>query len=318
MKKCNERLLIQGNQAILAVLIALLFAFPPTSALAAPRVIASIKPIHSLVASVMQGVGTPDLIVDGTGSPHTYSLKPSQAAKLEQAQVIFWVGHELESFLEKPIESLGAKSKVVSLIDIPGLVLLPPREGNGFDPHEHEVEEVHAAGHEEVDAHIWLDPENAKVLVLAIAKTLSEADAINATIYAANAASTIKELEVLNTELNAQLTPLHNKGFIVFHDAYHYFENRFGLTATAAITLNPENPPGAAAISILRQRISEGKATCVFAEPQFDSKLVNLVLEGSSVKSSVLDPLGFDLEAGPTLYPKLLRNLASALVNCLN
>ena len=281
------------------------------------NVITSIKPVQSLVAAVMQGVGTPGLIVEATGSPHNYSLKPSKAAELQSASVVFWIGHELESFLEKPIESLGSNAKAVSLLDIEGLIKLPPREGNGFDPHMQEGEEVHEEGHEEVDAHIWLDPENAKRIVNVIAKTLSEADGAHAATYTANAASTNAKIDALETELESQLTPLHGKGFIVFHDAYQYFEKRFGLQAAGAITINPENPPGAAGIIELKKRIADGKATCVFAEPQFDNKLVGIITEGTAVKSAVLDPLGAALQPGPELYGNLMRDLAKSLVSCL-
>ena len=285
------------------------------------KVMASIKPIHSLVASVMEGVGTPGLIVDGSNSPHNYSMKPTDAAALEQAQVIFWVGHELEAFLEKPLEALGSKAKSVSLIDSEGIKTMPPREGNGFDAHEeHGAEEE--AGHdhdhgEEVDAHVWLDPSNAKVMLSAIANTLSEVDAANATTYKANAEKTAAKLDALTTEIEGSIAPAKGKGYIVFHDAYHYFEKRFGVSASGAISIHPENPPGAKGIAEIRQRIADGKVACVFAEPQFDNKLVNVILEGSSVKAATLDPIGATLEPGPALYETLLRDLSQSLVQCL-
>ena len=287
------------------------------SAHAELKVIASIKPIQSLVASVMQGVGTPGLIVDGAGSPHTYSLRPSKAAELQDANVIFWVGKDLENFLVKPIETLGGNAKAISLLDAEGVIKLPPREGKGFDPHLLEGEPEHKAG-AEIDPHIWLDPENAKAMVLNIAKVLSEADTAHAETFARNATATVAKIDVLENELAAQLAPLSTKGFIVFHDAYQYFERRFGLHATGAITINPENPPGAAGIAALKLRIAGGKAVCVFAEPQFDNKLVDVVIEGSSVKAAVLDPLGAALEPGPELYGTLLRELGNSLTDCLS
>lgn len=291
-----------------------------TAAQAEIKVMASIKPVHSLVASVMQGVGTPGLIVDGAGSPHTYSLKPSEAAALEQAQVVFWIGHELESFLEKPLETLASKAMAVSLLDVDGLTKLPPREGNGFDAHEEKAEGEGEGEHdhgEEVDAHIWLDPANAELMVSEIARTLSKTDPANAKIFAANATSKIAELKKLATDIEAETTPLKGKGFIVFHDAYQYFEKRFGLSATGAISINPENPPGAAGIAELRKRVADGKAICILAEPQFDNKLVQVIAEGSAIKSAVLDPLGANLEPGPALYDTLLRDMAKSLRACL-
>ncbi len=278
------------------------------------NVIASIKPIHSLVASVMQGVGTPGLIVSGNNSPHTYSLKPTDAEALQQAQVIFWVGPELEAFLQKPLEALGQDATQVGLLKAKGVTVLPARVGNGFDPDIDEGE-VHVEG--EMDGHIWLDPENAKVMVKVIAETLSAADASNAGTYKANAEKTVAELDRLSAEIAATVAPAKGKGFIVFHDAYHYFENRFGVKAYGAISINPENPPGAEAITALRQRISDGKVQCVFAEPQFDNKLVNVIIEGSNVKSAILDPEGASLEPGPALYESVLRDLSKSLAQCL-
>jgi zinc transport system substrate-binding protein len=334
---------------VAATLAALLAS--TTLAHAEVKVMASIKPIHSLVAQVMEGVGTPGLIVDGAGSPHTFSLKPDQAAALEQSQVIFWVGHELEAFLEKPIEALGSKAKAVSLMEAEGVKHLAVREGATFDAHADHGEEGHTehAGHDhdhdkkaenaegehkhdhddkkaegehkhehgEEDAHIWLAPENAIALVNTIAATLSEADKDNAKTYAANAEKTIANIKALDEELKPLVAPAKDKGFIVFHDAYQYFESSYGLAAAGAISINPENPPGAAAITKLRERIAAGKVKCVFSEPQFDAKLVNIILEGSTVKAAVLDPLGADVEPGPELYGKVMRNLATNLGGCL-
>lgn len=277
------------------------------------KVAASIKPIHSLVASVMKGVGTPSLIVDGSNSPHTYNLKPSDAAMLEQAQVIFWVGHELEVFLEKPIDALGKNATTVSLLDAKGISTLPLREDENFAAHEDEGEHHH----DSADTHIWLDPENAKAILNAVSQTLSDADPNNARNYLANAQKTATDIDAMSAELKTILAPTQGQGFLVFHDAYQYFEKRFDIAASGAISIHPENAPGAATVSKLRQQIADGKIKCVFSEPQFDNKLTNLLLEGSSAKAAVLDPIGADLEAGPALYPTLMRNLATALSSCL-
>jgi zinc transport system substrate-binding protein len=295
------------------------FLMGSSLALAELKVAVSIKPIHSLVASVMEGVGTPSLIVDGSNSPHTYNMKPSDAAMLEQSQVIFWVGHELEAFLEKPIEALGENSKTISLIDAKGIAKLDVREDANF-PAEEEAEgegESEHHHHDGADAHIWLDPVNAEAIVLQVAETLSNVDAANASAYKLNAEKTIAKLQALSTSLKATLAPAKGKSFIVFHDAYQYFENRFELKASGAISINPENPPGAKQIATLQKRIQEQKINCVFAEPQFDNKLVNLVLENSSAKAATLDPLGVDIAAGPELYEVLMRNLAQNLATCL-
>jgi zinc transport system substrate-binding protein len=322
------------------------------------NVVASIKPVHSLVAAVMEGVGEPSLIVEGAGSPHTFALKPSQAKMLEAADVVFWVGHDLEAFLEKPLETVGANATSVELIDSHGLVKLGFREGGAFeahshgeedshdehsdeahddhdhdkdhkhgekaehahDDHDHEKHDEHAHeghSHGEFDAHIWLDPENAKAIVHEIEEALVKADPENADAYEANAEEITGKLDVLISEVSVELEPVKDKGFIVFHDAYHYFEKRFGLAASGSITISPEVMPGAERITEIRARVEELGAACVFAEPQFEPKLVATVTEGTEAKSGVLDPLGADLEDGSELYFTLIRNMASSIKTCL-
>lgn len=284
-------------------------------AMADIKVMASIKPIHSLVASVMEGVGTPALIVDGNNSPHNFNLKPSDATALEQAQVIFWVGHELEAFLEKPLETLGDKATTVSLIDAKGIKTLRVREDANFEADVHEGEEhEHGDG---IDAHVWLDPENAKVMLKTIAETLAKADPANAETYQTNAKETSGGLDLLSAELKAVVFPARTKSFIVFHDAYQYFETRFDIASAGSISVHPENPPGAKQITAIQKRIVTNNVQCVFSEPQFDSKLVSVILEGSTAKSAILDPVGATLEPGPALYTTLLRNLATNLAGCV-
>ncbi len=298
-----------------------LSAFPT---IAAPDVVASIKPLHSLVAGVMDGVAEPGLLIDGAGSPHAYSLRPSQARALEQADVIFWIGHELETFLEKPIETLGADAQAVSMAESDGIELLPYREGDEFGGHDHDVEDKHAASgrghaheHEAMDMHIWLDPENAKAMVETIRLALTDADPANAERYDANAAALAEKLERLTAELETELAPVKDRPFVVFHDGYHYFENRFGMKAAGAITVNPEVAPGAERLSEIRDRLQGLRAACVFAEPQFEPKLVSVVIEGTGARSAVLDPLGASIDAGPELYFDLMRQMGESFRDCL-
>jgi zinc transport system substrate-binding protein len=286
-----------------------------TLAVAEVKVMASIKPIHSLVAAVMEGVGTPGLIVGGNNSPHTYALKPDDAEALQQANAIFWVGPGLEAFLEKPLQSVAGNARVISLVEAPGVQTLPLRQGNGFDK-DHDEGEVHEAG--AADGHIWLDPENAKAMVQTIADELSKLDPTNAAAYTSNAAKEIVALDALSNEIAKMVAPARGKGFIVFHDAYHYFENRFGLMASGAISVHPESTPGAKGIAEIRQRISDGKVTCVFAEPQFDNTLITALIEGTKVKAATLDPEGAPLEPGPDLYSTLLHDIARNLSGCLS
>lgn len=303
------------------------------------KVVASIKPIHSLVASVMEGVGEPGLIVEGAGSPHTYALKPSQAQMLEDADLVFWIGHELEAFLEKPLEAIATNARSVELMDAHDLVKLEFREGGAFDSHEHDDEEEHAdhedhddhdhekhADHDDHDdhahgsynPHIWLDPINAKALVHEIEEALAKADPDNAETYETNAAALADRLDQLNAEVSAELQPVREYGYVVFHDAYQNFEMRFGLSAAGSITVSPEVIPGAERIRELRAKVQELGATCVFSEPQFEPKIVGTVAEGTSAKTGVLDPLGAAIDVGPELYFALIRNMSTSFKTCLS
>lgn len=336
------------------LLASTLIASSAYSASAEVNVVASIKPIHSLLAAVMEGVGEPGLIIDGAGSPHNYALKPSQAQMLESANLVFWIGHDLEAFLEKSLETIGANARSIELIDAHDLVKLDFREGGAFDKHAHgdeaghddhadeaEVEHDHAheqtaeaehdhahentaeadhEGHDHgvFDAHVWLDPVNAKAMVHEIEEALAEADPVNAARYEANAEAVTARLDTLIAEVSAELEPVKGKGFIVFHDGYQYFENRFGVTASGSITVSPEVMPGAERITEIRARVQELDAACVFAEPQFEPKLVSTVIEGTDAKAGTLDPLGAALEGGPELYFQLIRNMSTSIKTCLS
>ena len=438
------------------------------------NVVASVKPLHSLVSGVTEGVQKPDLIVKGAASPHTYSLKPSQAKQLEEADLVFWMGHELESFLEQPLEAIATKAKVVELIDSQGLKRLDMREGGAFDDHGHddhgqgehseeghddhageghafewagifklsaedytwtfakvdgdyadpmmkmvflrtssggeegieEQEEVAERlikqqssvrrnhdgrlipdeenayqlvfdanrnvtkmrikikkegyyafftehmpfefeagehflknvsgkdieptaqepeaghhdhhGHSGFDVHVWLDPENAKVLVQEIKEALVELDPSNAGKYEANAKNLMLKLDRLISEISVKLASSKGKGFVVFHDAYQYFEERFGMTAVGSITVSPEVVPGASRIRELKDKIVELNAHCVFSEPQFQPKSVFTVAEGTQANTGVLDPLGASIADGPELYFTLVRDMANSLQECLS
>ena len=307
------------------------------------NVVTSIKPVHSLVSSVMQGVGSPTVIIEGAGSPHTYSLKPSQAKQLQDADLVFWMGDELETFLEGPIQNIAQNAKSIKLIDSHGLKKIKFREGGMFDEHDdhddhddHDKEEhakddhddhghdKHAKddhddhGHGEFDPHVWLDPINAKAVVHEIEEALVKADPKNAKKYEANAVRMAGKLDQLVTELRVQLQPVQGKGFIVFHDAYQYFEQRFGVAAIGSITVSPEVMPGAERVKALREKIRGLRATCVFSEPQFEPKLVRTLVDGTGAQTGVLDPLGSSLTKGPDLYFELVREMARSLKECLS
>ena len=465
-----------------AVIIGAMSLFNISAAKADIDVVTSIKPVHSLVSGVMAGVSTPSVIIEGAGSPHTYSLKPSQAKQLQDAKLVFWMGDELETFLVGPIENIAKKATVVKLIDSHDLKKIKFREGGMFDDHGHDDHDDHSDhdghgehafewaglfdlkagnyrwsfakvdgnyadpamkmvilksadieaseemaekllesssfeirthddsisaakiayslnfdnsknvtdfnvkietdgkyafftehmpfefeanehffknesgidieplaqvpdadhhdhdhekhakkehdehdhekhddhGHGEFDPHVWLDPVNAKAIVHEIEEALVKADPEHASIYKANAHKMMDQLDSLVAELSDQLEPVHDKGFIVFHDAYQYFEQRFDVSAIGSITVSPEVMPGAERVSELREKISDLSATCVFSEPQFEPKLVKTLVDGTGARTGVLDPLGATLVKGPDLYFQLLRNMASSLKKCLS
>ena len=290
------------------------------------KVVTSIKPVHSLVSAVMAGVGEPSLLVKGAGSPHTYALKPSQAQLLQDAELVFWMSHDLEAFLENSIESIATNAKSVPLMEAHGLTKLAFREGGAFDSHDHDDHDEH--GHEDHDdhdehahhgegPHVWLDPVNAKAMVHEIEEALVEADPSNAAAYEANAEALMSRLDDLVAEIDAELEPVKGRGYVVFHDAYQYFEARFGVSAVGSITVSPEVLPGAERVAALQDKVRGLGATCVFSEPQFEPKLVATVTENTNAGTGVLDPLGTSIDDGPDLYFTLIRNMAASLKGCL-
>lgn len=294
------------------------------------KVVATIKPIHSLVAQVMDGIGQPALLVDGKASPHSFSLKPSDARALNGADVVFRVSPSLEPFTVKIAEALPKTVKLVTLAEAPGVALLETRTSATFEKHEHGKDDhghskKHGHAHDDddeqahggKDGHIWLDPENARAIVRAAAAALAERAPEHKQKLGANAAAALARIDALDAELKATLAPIAGKRFIVFHDAYQYFERRYGLEAAGSITLNPEVKPSAKRLSAIRAKVQELGATCVFAEPQFSPKVVASVIEGSKARAGELDPEGAALENGPQLYPQLMRALARSLTGCL-
>ncbi|MDH3232150.1 MAG: zinc ABC transporter substrate-binding protein [Alphaproteobacteria bacterium] len=285
-----------------------------------PNVVASIGPVHSLVAGVMQGIGTPTLLLKGGASPHTYSLKPSDARALASARLIFWIGEDMERFLVRPLKTLGRKARTVTLLEAKGVAVLNVREAGVWAEHGHGGRnEKHAKGHEhgEHDAHIWLDPRNAKAMAAAIVAALVKADPGNAAAYRANGMRLAAKLVALDRDLDKDLAPVRSAPFVVFHDAYQYFERRYRLRAAGAITLDPGRKPGARRLREIRAAIRARGARCVFAEPQFRPSLVATVTEGTGVRAAVLDPLGARIKPGAAAYFILMRRLSANLIDCL-
>ncbi len=309
---------------VAAVVALLSLAWSPGAAAAPPKAVASIAPVHALLAAVMEGVAAPTLLLPPGASPHAFALAPSQAAALRQAELVFRVADNLETFLNQPLRGLATAAQVVVLAEADGVRRLAARAGgawpaddghgheNGDDGHENQGHEDHG-----LDPHMWLDPANARAWARAMAAALAEADPANAGRYAANAAALDARLAALEAELTARLRPLAGVPFVVFHDGFQYFERRFGLRAVGAVAVDPERRPGIRSLTDLRRRIAEQGAVCVFAEPQFEPALVATVVEGTGARSGTLDPLGARLQPGPGLYVTLMRELAADLAACL-
>ena len=310
------------------------------------KVVTSIKPLHSLASYLMDGVGKPDLIVDGYGSPHGFSMKPSHAKMLQNADLIFWVGEDLENFLEKPLSSIAKKAEKIELIEIKGLNVLKFRERNIFDEHDHDDHDGHAKkkkddhddhddhdghakkkkddhddhddhdghGHGEYDPHIWLDPINAKVILKEMTEHLIENDNKNASTYKKNLDNALKDVDKLTMDVMTELN--QSVSSIVFHDAYQYFEERFNVNILGAFTVNTDVMPGAEQLAEIREIIEHDKVSCVFSEPQFNPDIIKAVAKDMNIKTGVIDPLGATLNPGKDLYFDLIRNMSASFKGC--
>jgi len=311
-------------------LAALATCLAVSPAIAAPKVIASVVPVHGIVSAVMGGTGQPELLLSGSMSDHRATFTPQQISDLGKADLVFIIGQGLEAKLSQISGSEAVNGKrFVELSEAPGITTLPIREGGAWEAHDHDHghghghDHGHAHGEEEqegvleFDPHVWLDPQNAWAMAEAVAAELSKADPANAAAYKANAEAFAKSLDQLSMELAAELTPVKAVPYVVFHDAYQYFEARFGLSAAGSISDVSAKAPSAKRLKEVRGKIKEVKAACVFREPQYDGKMVQTVVEGTGAKEGVLDPLGADITPGPEAYQQLLRKLSGSLKACL-
>ena len=308
------------------------------------KVVASIKPIHSLASYLMDGISKPDLIVDGYASPHGFAMKPSHAKMLQNADLIFWVGEDLESFLEKPLSSIAKKAEKIELMETKGLQVLKFRERNIFDEHDHDdhghddhgkkeddhdhddhgkKEDDHddhghddhdGHAHGEFDPHIWLDPINAKAMLNEMAEHLIENDPKNEAKYKSNLAKALQEIDKLTIDVMTDLS--NSVSSIVFHDAYQYFEERFNVNILGAFTVNTDVMPGAEQLAEIREIIEHDKVACVFSEPQFNPDIIKAVAKDMNIKTGVVDPLGATLDPGKDLYFNLIRNMSASFKGC--
>jgi len=332
---------------------ALGFILGSTAVAEAPSVAVDIAPVHSLVASVMDGVGAPNLIIPQGASPHEYSLRPSEAQSLQDADIVFWIGEDLTPWLEKSIDTLSQNAEITTLLDQSETKLLKFRESALFEAHDHDKahddhedhddhdhdkahddhedhdEHDHDKAHDDHDdheghnhgthdPHAWLSIDNAQSWLNVIAAKLSAVDPENAGVYYGNAASAIAELDAVEKEINATLDPVRGNSFVVFHDAYQYFENSFEFFAAGAISLSDASDPSAARIAEVQGRIKNEGIDCILSEPQYNANMVATVLSGTDAKTGVIDPLGSSLEPGPNLYTELVYDMAETLVGCLS
>jgi len=287
------------------------------------KVVVSIKPFHSLVSTVMQGVSEPALLLNGNNSPHTYSLRPSAAVKLQNADLVFWGGENLEGFLAKPIHSLAAGARVVSFEDTPGLILRPFRsvkEWQELDPEsKNDQDHVNKRKINRLpgnDPHIWLDPLNAQKITQYLIQILSKFDPENSQTYHSNGKKTILRLSDLNIQLETKMSSVSSKPYIVFHDAYQYFEKRYQLNPIASVTVNSGTSTSVGRLIDIRKKIKIKKVLCIFTEPQFSPKFVQTVISGTAVKKGILDPIGTRISPGPEMYFTLLNNISHSISTC--
>ncbi|NVK19985.1 MAG: zinc ABC transporter substrate-binding protein [Methylocystaceae bacterium] len=316
---------------------AFLCAALSTTAFAAPKVVTSIKPVDSLARAVMKGAGTPDLLIDSVQSPHRYSLKPSDAQKIQDADVIVWVSDEMEIFLADAIKSLNPKVLSITMEDEE----VPhgeddhdhekhneehAHEDHDHEKHEHEQEkhddhddhDDHEGHHHDKDVHYWLNPAHAIELVEKLEHELSEIDPANAKLYSKNAHALVEELHDLDHDLKHTLAAIKDKPFVVFHDAYGHFVERYELNMAGVVTLAPNKQPSVKRLNEIHHLLEEKKVKCIFSEPQFPSKTVERLIEGTPVKAGLLDPTGGTMDKGTDHYIKMMKAISNSLVTCLN
>lgn len=285
------------------------------------NVVVTLKPVHSIVAGMMMGVGKPTLLLKGAASPHAYALKPSDMRDLQSADLIVRDSPGLEVFLDKALSQVNARTTILTITDIPGMGLLKLRVGGAFEAHEDD----HAThGHDHgpgdgagIDPHLWLDPVNAAAIANKVADVLGGLRPGHRDLFRQNAGKVVARLAALQDEVVKEIAPVKGRPFLVFHDAYQYFEHRFGLNVVGAVTVSPDVPPSAHRLRMLREKLKATGAACVFAEPQFPPRIIASIIEGTGVRQGTLDPLGAALEAGPDQYFMLLKSVARSLRTCL-
>ena len=306
-------------------------------------VVSTIQPINSLVNAVIGNTGKTISLIPAKASPHEYKLKPSDTKKLQNANIIFFVSDHLETSLTKVFKNLPKNIKIINLMEDAGIKHLAIRDNEAWERHDHHHRhgdhddydkhvkkddyhdhDKHSKKHDdhddhekEDDVHIWLSPDNAVKIIKKINKELSLFFPENAKTYNQNANQMIKKINQLKVELKKELLGIKDEPFIVFHDAYQYFETSFDLNAVGSVALEGDIASSPKQISFIKDKIVKLKASCVFQEPQFDSRLVQIVVESTNAQIGILDPLGVNIKSGENFYLQLLKNMAKSLKDCL-
>ncbi len=305
--------------AISMALVAALL-LPAGRIVASPdNIVASIRPLHSLISGVVAGTGEVALLLQDSTSPHNINLKPSQLQLLQQADIVFYIDDGFETFLPSVFAAMPQHLLKLPVAKHAGLEILPMRHGSVWQQHQHGQHDGHklAVADGRQDMHLWLDPRNAQKIATYVATELSAIYPENRGSYVANAAALIARIEALHSATMAKLSPYDGQAFVVMHDAFQYFERSYGLTGVGAITITPDQHPSAQRIIDVRKIIRQSEVQCIFAEPQSTERLLATIVEGTGAKIANLDPLGTSIEAGKELYFKLLNDMAVNIVQCL-
>ena len=282
-----------------------------------PNVVVSIKPFYNLAAAVMKDVGKPTLLIKSNASPHDYVLKPSEARSIYESDLLIWGGANLEIFLNKVLMNTEKKQKCLMLNSLDGLLLLPNRNDTNWSDHLN-LDQAHHGHHDDTfDPHIWLLPDNAIIIVRAICAALSEINPENQITYKKNCDEFVDTLKQLTCLMRRKLLPFSKQPVLVFHDAYQYFEHAFPVNIVGAITLNPDIPPSAKKVRQVKRILNNKQVVCIFKEPQFKPKIVDMILQGTTLRQGTLDPLGKDKHVGPEGYFQLMTSLVNSFELCL-
>jgi len=309
---------VRGAAAMAALAFATVIWLGPAVA-KSPVVIVSLPPLHSLVAAIMGDTGEPHLMLRGGRSPHNAALRPSDLKRLRDAAIIVWVGPTLENFLAKPLAAFQNRSAIITLLDLQSMKRLARRAGTSWDQHQHHHDHEAPQGLSDrgIDPHVWLSPINAIAIARSVAEALILEDPANSTSYKRNTRNLIMRIGALEERLGKSLAPVRRDPYLVFHDAFQYFERHFALQALGAVSINPERRSGARRLTEIRRRIEQSAVRCVFREPQFPPRILNTLTQGTKTRIGILDPLGAAIPPGPNHWFTLMSDLGAALVGCL-